>query len=68
MAMHTFSFRLGDEDQGSLNALVEALQEETGLDVKASDVLRMLVRKEAKRRASGRSGAPALQITAARKA
>ena len=50
MAMHNFTFRLSDEDQRDLDAIVKAMQEASGVDLKASDVLRMLVREGFRRR------------------
>ena len=50
MAMHTITFRLGDEDQLNLDTIVNEMQKSTSVDLTASDVLRMLIREEVRRR------------------
>ena len=52
MAMHSITFRLDDEDRKNLDTIVNEIQESTSIDVTTSDVLRMLIREEARRRQS----------------
>lgn len=50
MGMHSFTFRMSDEDRRHLDAIVEEMQASTSVDLTRSDVLRMLLRGEGRRR------------------
>ena len=49
-ALHNFSFRLGGQDLRDLNSIVEEMQAATSVDVGPSDVLRMPIREDVRRR------------------
>ena len=48
--MNSITFRVSDQDQRSLNAIVDEMQASTNMDLRPSDVLRMLIREEVRRR------------------
>ena len=52
MSMHTLTFRLSNEDHRNLERIVNEMQESTSVDLTSSDVLRMLIREEVRRRQS----------------
>ncbi|MXY70998.1 MAG: hypothetical protein F4Y47_20910 [Acidobacteriia bacterium] len=48
--MRNLTFRISDEDQHDLDAITKAMAEASGVNLKPSDILRMLIREEFRRR------------------
>ena len=48
--MHSITFRISDQDKRDLDYIVAEMQASTSVDLRQSDILRMLIRESAQRR------------------